>query len=110
MEGDLCSASYYADYKLDEVLTAGMSSVAELEKLVSDKLFFGYPIRWNGEWATEWSVVYHLQNFAVDVCNDMNYGAIREAVMESRACPRVKRARPLSRSIGGAACFAYCMV
>lgn len=30
-------------------------------------------IEWNGTWATEWSVVYNLDDFSVAVSNDMNY-------------------------------------
>ncbi|GIO22885.1 C45 family peptidase [Oceanobacillus sp. J11TS1] len=47
VEGDLYSADYYADYKLDEVLEMGVSSVEELETALSKKLFFGYPIETN---------------------------------------------------------------
>ncbi|KAF1302866.1 linear amide C-N hydrolase [Enterococcus saccharolyticus] len=47
VDGDLYSVNYQNDYKLDDVLARGVSSVSELEKVVSDKLFFGYPIETN---------------------------------------------------------------
>ena len=33
-------------------------------------------IKWNGEWQTEWSVVYHLDDFCLDICNDMSYSKV----------------------------------
>ncbi len=33
-------------------------------------------IEWNGEWQTEWSVVYNLSDFSVEIVNDMNYGNV----------------------------------
>lgn len=45
VEGDLYRVEYTADYKLDELLTSDIDSVNELEKQLSKKLFFGYPIK-----------------------------------------------------------------
>ncbi len=45
--GDFYSVDYVADYKLDEVLAQGAGSVKELENVLADKLFFGYPIETN---------------------------------------------------------------
>lgn len=33
-------------------------------------------IEWNGEWQTEWFVVYNLSDFSVEIVNDMNYGNV----------------------------------
>jgi hypothetical protein len=33
-------------------------------------------IEWNGEWQTEWSVVYNLSDFSVEIVNDMNNGNV----------------------------------
>ena len=37
------------------------------------KLLEKVKIEWNGEWQTEWSVVYNLEDFSVDLVNDMNF-------------------------------------
>lgn len=47
IEGDLYTVDYQVDYKLDRVLEKGLSSVEELEAIISDELFFGYPIKTN---------------------------------------------------------------
>ncbi|NCC88698.1 MAG: hypothetical protein EOM05_12705 [Clostridia bacterium] len=45
IEGDLYKVDYFADYKLEEVLNENIGSVSDLEKVLSKKLFFGYPIK-----------------------------------------------------------------
>lgn len=47
VEGDLYQVDYSADYKLDQILKASVKDVAELEAILSKKLFFGYPIETN---------------------------------------------------------------
>ena len=47
IEGDFYHVRYTADYKLDEILAHGVASVKDLEKQVSKKIFFGYPIETN---------------------------------------------------------------
>ena len=47
IEGDLYRVDYYANYKLEKLLTQGVKDVDDLLKFVSKELFFGYPIKVN---------------------------------------------------------------
>ena len=47
VQGDFYNVEYQADYKLDEVLAVGARNVKELEQVLSEKMFFGYPIETN---------------------------------------------------------------
>lgn len=85
IEGDLYKVDYFADYKLEEVLDENIGSVSDLEKSKKDSgmtpaqamdLLEEVSIKWTGEWQTEWSVVYHLDDFSLDICNDMNYAKV----------------------------------
>ena len=48
--------------------TENILSIEDAMKLLHDTR-----IEWNGEWDTEWSVVYNQSDFSVDVCIRMDY-------------------------------------
>lgn len=33
-------------------------------------------IEWNGEWQTEWSIVYNLSDFSLDVVKSMEFNTV----------------------------------
>ena len=55
-----------AKKRLDE--KNGILTEEETMKLLEDA-----KVTWNGEWGTEWSVVYNVDDFSVMICNDMDY-------------------------------------
>ncbi|MFD2830992.1 linear amide C-N hydrolase [Corticicoccus populi] len=59
--------------ELKETLKSSASTLTAAEAM---HLLEKVSIEWNGEWDTEWSVVYHLDDFSLDICNDMNYQSI----------------------------------
>lgn len=56
--------------KIKEKMESTDSVISETGAM---KLLEDVSVKWNGEWATEWSVVYNISDFAVEICNDMNY-------------------------------------
>lgn len=59
--------------QLKDNLTANHSTLSPEEAM---HLLEKVSIEWNGEWATEWSVVYHQNDFSVDISKSMNYNSI----------------------------------
>jgi len=52
--------------------TKGVLTESEAMKLLSDVC-----VPWNGEWDTEWSCVFNLSDFTIDVAIDMDYENIQ---------------------------------
>lgn len=59
-----------------QTLTSAMSAKKSWTPAEAMSLLEKVKIPWNGEWQTEWSAVYHLDDFSVDLVSDMNYAKV----------------------------------
>lgn len=56
--------------KLEETLTA-KNAILSTEDAMD--LLKEVRVEWNGDWQTDWSVVYNLDDFTADICSEMDY-------------------------------------